>query len=54
VAEAATYTIHNRTNGRASMPSVGFERPLQQSAATDLPHRTHGHTDRRNYYCTAI
>ena len=50
VAETATYTPHNRTKGRDSMPSMGFERPLQQSAAADLPNRPHGHTDRRHFY----
>jgi hypothetical protein len=53
-AKAATYTTHNSTKGRASMPPMGFERPLQQSAAADLPLRPHGHTDRRHFYYTAI
>jgi hypothetical protein len=29
VAEAATYTTHNKQNRRTSVPSVGFEKAIQ-------------------------
>jgi predicted signal transduction protein with EAL and GGDEF domain len=46
VAEAATYTTHNRHKRRTTMLPMGFETAIQERAAADLHLRPHVHRDR--------